>query len=52
MVSSLRMAEGVFGRCQTCLKNMMKSICSMTCAHDHSRFMSTHTEWDWLGKIT
>lgn len=50
MVGSLRMAEGIFARCQTCLKNMMKSICSMTCAKDHSRFLNTTTAQDWAGK--
>ncbi|XP_046615474.1 NPC intracellular cholesterol transporter 1 homolog 1b-like [Neodiprion virginianus] len=39
MDSSMSMAEGVFGRCATCAKNMFRSICDFSCAPDQSRFM-------------
>lgn len=40
METNLKMADGVFGRCQTCIQNMQKSICSMTCSSDQSSFMT------------
>lgn len=33
------MAEGIFGRCPTCLKNMFRLICDMTCNSEHRRFV-------------
>lgn len=39
MDTSLRMADSIFGRCTTCIKNMIRGICDFTCAHDQSRFM-------------
>lgn len=39
MDESMGSAESVFGRCPTCLQNMIKSICSFSCAPDQSRFM-------------
>lgn len=39
MTSSMKMAEGILGRCQSCLGNLLWSICDFTCAPDQSRFM-------------
>lgn len=49
MVDGFRTAEGVFGRCQSCILNMMKSICSFTCAPDQSRYMIPTIRTDFLG---
>lgn len=38
--TNLRMASGIFGRCQSCLKNMQLSICGLTCSPEHSRYMT------------
>lgn len=51
MITAIQNAEIIFARCQTCLKNMIKSICSMTCAPDQSRFMNTTIATDWQGNI-
>lgn len=40
MNKQMGMAEGILGRCPTCLKNLFHSICDFTCANDQSRFMS------------
>ncbi|KAK0079318.1 hypothetical protein PV325_001397, partial [Microctonus aethiopoides] len=40
MNEQMRMAEGILGRCPTCLKNLFHSICDFTCANDQSRFMT------------
>lgn len=51
MEDGFQQAEGIFGRCQTCIKNMQKSICSFTCAPDQSRFMKPeiYDSWDGTG---
>lgn len=41
--SNFKTAEGLFGRCETCIKNMLFSICSMACSPDQSRFLTAHT---------
>ena len=38
--------QGVFGRCQTCSKNMELSVCAFTCAPDQSRFLVAHPSFD------
>ena len=40
MSKNMVMAEGVFGRCDTCVRNLFRSICDFTCAPDQSRFMA------------
>ncbi|KAF7384137.1 hypothetical protein HZH66_012387 [Vespula vulgaris] len=37
--SNMNMAEGVFGRCTTCLKNIFRHICDYSCSMNQSRFM-------------
>lgn len=37
--SELQRAEGIFGRCTTCVRNLFKYFCEFTCAKDQSRFM-------------
>lgn len=39
MDNSINMAAGVFGRCNTCLKNLFKSICALNCSPNQSDFM-------------
>ncbi|GBP34888.1 NPC intracellular cholesterol transporter 1 homolog 1b [Eumeta japonica] len=39
MGESLMMAEGVLGRCPTCVRNYMRQTCELTCAPDQSRFL-------------
>lgn len=40
MESSIQMAEGIFGRCQTCLKNMMKGICGVACDPNQDKYLT------------
>lgn len=35
----IKMATGVFGRCETCLKNFYKSICAVACSPKQSVFL-------------
>ncbi|KAJ6638858.1 NPC intracellular cholesterol transporter 1 like 1b [Pseudolycoriella hygida] len=47
--TNFKQAEGIFGRCKSCMKNMVKSICSVSCAPDHSRYVTPTevlTSWD------
>lgn len=30
----------IFGRCESCIKNMQRSICDMTCSKNQSTFMA------------
>lgn len=39
MDNSITMAAGVFGRCETCIKNLHKSICEMNCSPRQSDFL-------------
>ncbi|XP_011865983.1 PREDICTED: Niemann-Pick C1 protein-like [Vollenhovia emeryi] len=39
MDSSMNLAENVFGRCPTCVKNMYRLICDTTCSPEQSRFV-------------
>lgn len=47
-------AEVIFGRCQTCISNMLLSICAFTCAPDQTRFMNAtvDTLTDFFGQET
>lgn len=40
LVSNINNAEAIFGRCQTCVGNMLRSICAFTCGADQSRFIN------------
>lgn len=40
METNLLMASGIFGRCETCMKNLRKSICDFTCSPKHSRYLT------------
>ena len=42
METSIQMAEGIFGRCQSCLKNMLKSICGLACDPQQDRYISVN----------
>lgn len=51
MTTNMKMAEGILGRCQSCLKNLFHSICDFTCAADQSRFMkATETRENEAGQ--
>lgn len=54
MEAGFQQADGIFGRCQTCMKNMQKSMCSFTCGADQSRFMKPEIKesWDGSGKCS
>lgn len=39
MQESLMLAEGILGRCPTCLRNFVRQICEMNCSPDQSRFV-------------
>lgn len=41
--SNFKNGEGLFGRCETCLKNMLFSICNFACNPEQSRFLTAHT---------
>lgn len=43
MADNIRDAQGVFGRCQTCIRNMLRSICAFSCSPEQSRFMNVTT---------
>jgi Niemann-Pick C1 protein len=34
------MAEGIFGRCQTCMKNLMKGICGIACDPQQNKYLT------------
>lgn len=40
MDDSFKLAEQMFGRCQTCTQNMVKSICALTCAPNQNQFLN------------
>uniref|UniRef100_A0A1B0D1E4 Uncharacterized protein n=1 Tax=Phlebotomus papatasi TaxID=29031 RepID=A0A1B0D1E4_PHLPP len=42
MDSDFAMAEGIYGRCEGCLKNMLQSICAFSCSPDASKFIKTY----------
>lgn len=55
METNLVMASSLFGRCETCMKNFQKSICSFNCSPKHNKFLTPHTKTieidDGTGKI-
>ncbi|XP_076547894.1 NPC intracellular cholesterol transporter 1 homolog 1b [Osmia lignaria lignaria] len=51
LVSQLDLAESVFGRCPTCLRNFYKLICDISCSPEQSRFLKvSKTEVNSEGK--
>jgi Niemann-Pick C1 protein len=40
MESSIQMAEGIFGRCQTCMRNLMKGICGIACDPNQDKYLT------------
>lgn len=40
MEKSFEMAEQLFGRCQTCVKNMLKSICELACSPNQNYYIN------------
>lgn len=58
MESSINKAAGIYGRCDTCLKNLFKSICALNCSPKQNEFLfgktgkrvaenGTEGEWNW-----
>ncbi|CAD0197745.1 unnamed protein product [Chrysodeixis includens] len=43
MTDGLSFAEGILGRCPTCLRNFARQVCEMTCAKDQARFVEVNT---------
>lgn len=39
MAVSINMAAGIYGRCDTCLRNLYKSICALNCSPKQSEFL-------------
>lgn len=44
MADNIRDAQGIFGRCQTCMRNMLRNICAFSCSPEQSRFMNVTAE--------
>lgn len=44
MDSGLTQADGVYSRCPTCTMNMAQTVCAMTCAKNHSSFLTAYLE--------
>ncbi|XP_030563152.1 NPC intracellular cholesterol transporter 1 homolog 1b [Drosophila novamexicana] len=42
MDGGLTQADGVYSRCPTCTLNMALTVCSMTCAQNHSLFLTAY----------
>ncbi|XP_026330657.1 NPC intracellular cholesterol transporter 1 homolog 1b-like isoform X2 [Hyposmocoma kahamanoa] len=43
MADNLLLAEGVLGRCPTCLRNFVRQICELNCSPDQARFVDIDT---------
>ncbi|XP_071646320.1 NPC intracellular cholesterol transporter 1 homolog 1b [Temnothorax longispinosus] len=39
MDDSMQMAENILGRCPTCIRNVFRQICDMTCSPEQGRFV-------------
>lgn len=39
MASKIALAAGIFGRCDTCLRNLYKQICALNCSPKQSEFL-------------
>lgn len=46
---SIRMAEGIYGRCKTCLKNLVRSICALSCDTRQSEYIETEVKTNIVG---
>lgn len=44
MDDSIDQAEAIFGRCPTCLNNLIRSICAFSCFNGASKFVKRYTE--------
>ncbi|XP_062139723.1 NPC intracellular cholesterol transporter 1 homolog 1b [Drosophila sulfurigaster albostrigata] len=44
MDSGLTQADGVYSRCPTCTMNMAQTVCAMTCAQNHSLFLTAYLD--------
>lgn len=42
--NSLKLAENLIKRCPSCLRNLARHLCDMTCAPDHSKFVNVTNE--------
>ncbi|XP_030379061.1 NPC intracellular cholesterol transporter 1 homolog 1b [Scaptodrosophila lebanonensis] len=42
--AGMTQADGVYSRCPTCVANMALTICAMTCAQNHSLFLTAYNE--------
>ncbi|KOX74661.1 Niemann-Pick C1 protein [Melipona quadrifasciata] len=42
LVTQLSMAETIFGRCPTCIKNAYKLLCDLSCSPEQSKFLKTN----------
>ncbi|XP_055525163.1 NPC intracellular cholesterol transporter 1 homolog 1b [Wyeomyia smithii] len=42
--SNFKNGEGIFGRCETCVRNMLFSVCSMACSPEQSRFLTSYQD--------
>lgn len=42
METNLVMASGIFGRCETCMKNLRKSICGFNCMPNASQYITPY----------
>ncbi|XP_071860476.1 NPC intracellular cholesterol transporter 1 homolog 1b [Bombus fervidus] len=52
LVTQLSMAETIFGRCPTCIKNVYKLLCDLSCSPEQSRFLNvTKTNKTSEGKV-
>lgn len=47
MDASIAYAESVYGRCPTCLKNIIRSICAFSCSPDASTYTTRYTTVDF-----
>ncbi|XP_028982486.1 NPC intracellular cholesterol transporter 1 homolog 1b [Diachasma alloeum] len=47
MDTNMQQAEGIYGRCTSCLRNLFRSICDFSCAPDQSRFMAATEILKW-----
>ena len=51
LVKQLSMAESIFGRCPTCIKNAYKLLCDLSCNPEQSKFLNvTKTNENSEGK--
>lgn len=46
MDTSISYAEAIYGRCPTCLKNLIRSICAFSCSPQASTYTDRHTAVD------